>query len=301
MKKTFPRCRCSARLIVLFSLPFWTVSPVSAGERPAPELVWELRADIDAPESAYYDPGSDVIFISNVGGVGSKKDGEGWIHKVRPNGKVLESRWVSGLNAPKGMRAHDGVLYVTDIDRVLGFDIKTGKTVREIKIAKAKFLNDIAVGPKGELYVSDTLQSLVYVISPKGRVKVFVEGEVLESPNGLFVARQRLYIASWGLTTDWSTKTQGRLLSVGLKKKKIHSMSGSIGNLDGLERMGSDWLTSDWVAGKVFRVSKGVTEVLLEGLEGSADIGYIEHLGLLIVPQMKGNVVSAYRLDTGGF
>ena len=55
------------------------------------------------------------------------KDGEGWISKLSPKGEVLEAKWVTGLNAPKGMRVQGDTLWVSDIDELVAINRKSGK------------------------------------------------------------------------------------------------------------------------------------------------------------------------------
>ncbi len=89
------------------------------------------------------------MFISNIDGGGDQQDGKGSITLVKnTKGKKLDAKWItSGLNAPKGMRALAGKLYVSDINRVHTIDIATGKILSTVDIKDAKFLNDVAINP----------------------------------------------------------------------------------------------------------------------------------------------------------
>lgn len=56
-----------------------------------------------------------------------------------------------------------------------------------------------------------------------------------------------------------------------------------------------DWIVSDWVAGKIFRVStSGVATLIIDGVKNSADIGLRGNT--LLVPSMSGNEVLAYGI-----
>ncbi len=90
------------------------------------QLLWTLKDPaIVNPESAYYEPETKLIYVSNVAGGANVKDKEGWISKVDPvTGKIIEGKWVTGLNAPKGLRAHNGALWVSDIDQLVSIDIR---------------------------------------------------------------------------------------------------------------------------------------------------------------------------------
>jgi len=260
---------------------------------------WEVTEGIKMPESAYLDADSGVLFVSNVGGGGgADKDGDGYISKLTLEGKVVTARWVTGLNAPKGLRSRGGTLWVSDIDRLIGIDIAKGEISDTVEIDGAKFLNDVACDGQGAVYVSDTLASKIYRYQD-GKVSVFAEGDELESPNGLLVHKDRLIVAAWGLTTDFSTKTPGRLFAVDLADpSKTLITKQPTGNLDGVEAAGENgYVVSDWNAGKVFYVkSDGSTRLLLQLPRGAADLAYLPDHRLLIVPQMLENKVTAYEI-----
>lgn len=266
------------------------------GPEPKGHVVWQIAEGLAEPESVFHDAKSKAIYISNVAGNATDKDGQGWISKADLSGKLVSARWVSGLNAPKGLALHHGRLYAADIDELAEIDVKKGEILRRIPIPGAKLLNDIVIDGRGMIYVSDTLGSKIYQVDPKEGPTVFAEGDDLESPNGLAIRRSQLCVASWGLTTDWTTKTPGRIYCLSLKTKARENVSEPLGNLDGLvSSADGSWYVSDWVAGKIFRVSRsGKAKMILMGFSGSADIAGVERQGLLIIPRMKENRVTAY-------
>jgi len=254
-----------------------------------------------APESAYWDAGSQSWFVSNVAGGENEKDGKGWISRLDAGGKVVKERWVEGLNAPKGIRVGGRTLYVSDVDELIVIDIPEARIKMRLSAAGAKFLNDVAIGSAGEVYVSDTLGNALYRCTRT--CEVFLQTEKLECPNGLLVEGNRLIVAAWGIITDpatFGTKTLGRLLQVDLKTKEITPMGDGkpVGNLDGLEKDGADYLVTDWIAGKFFRISKsGAVTVLKDGFKNSADIGYDPARRLVVLPEMGGGALQILRLD----
>jgi len=275
--------------------------------------VWEQCDSCKAPESAYYDAGSKTIFLSNVAGAPAEADKQGWISKISLNGKVQKAMWVEGLNAPKGMRSYKGSLWVADIDHLVEISIKDGKILQSKKIEvkregdkieTAKFLNDVAIIPpsgKGKtprILVSDTTASRIWEYTD-GVVSIFAEGPQLEAPNGLLVEGNTLIIAAWGMPeADWSTKVPGRLLRMSIDTKAVLPVTlVSLGNLDGVEKDDKgNYIVSDWMAGKVYRVERnGKSELLVEGLKGAADLAYISSTKQIIVPCMNEDKVRAYR------
>ena len=70
---------------------------------------WQVTEVLSNPESSYYDADSGYLFLSHVNGPGKEKDGNGYVSKITLKGEVIEQRWFTGLNAPKGLRSHDGI------------------------------------------------------------------------------------------------------------------------------------------------------------------------------------------------
>lgn len=259
-----------------------------------------ILQNLSNPESVYFDPTTGLTFISNVDGEGNVKDGKGYISTLSfIDERLVTKEWLTGLNAPKGMRAQNGNLWVSDIDRVLVIDISTAKIIKEVQVPGAQFLNDIAITPDGTVYVSDTIGSSIYKIIDYKSI-IFMKGDDLESPNGLLFQSGKLYVASWGLTTDWSTKVLGRLYSINIQEKKISYITKKpLGNLDGLEITGSgNFLVSDWVAGKIYKITQsGETELLLKTQKGSADIGFIPKKKLVIIPSMLQSKILTLKVS----
>jgi hypothetical protein len=275
-----------------------TQSP-SANNSAAPTEIWSGCDNCAQPESSYFDPVSKFLFISNVVGDPTKKDQKGSLQKLASNGKMLNANWISGLNAPKGMRSAANKLFVTDIDQIVVINIDSGKIEKKISVKGAKFLNDLAL-INGVIYVSDTLGSKIYSWDQKSSPKIFLDGAKIEAPNGLLVDGNSLIVAAWGMPeADWSTKIPGHLLKINLKTKAITKITPQpLGNLDGLEkRANGNYLVSDWMAGKVFEVTPtGLATEILNGFKGAADLGWDEETSTLAVPRMNENLISAFRL-----
>lgn len=253
---------------------------------------WAVSDSIKTPESVYYDSESNKIFVANIDGAGTDKDGKGHISLLDTSGKMIDANWLTGLNAPKGMRAKDGFLWVSDIDQVIKINISKKEVVKRYAVSGAVFLNDIAIDNDGVIYISDTLTSKIHTIN-EDEVSTFVEGEQYESPNGLLVIGDELYVAAWGLTTDWSTKVDGRLYKININSKKITYISKEpLGHLDGLEiNKNGDFLVSDWSAGKIYKIKpNGKTKMIYQGKKGLADIGLMPDQTILI-PMMNDNQI----------
>src|SRR5687767_5799615 len=173
-----------------------------AATPPAPAAAalsagWRATDGIATPESVYIDEGSGFVFSSQIGGAPDARDGNGRIAQLTGDGRVVSANWVTGLNAPKGLRSHNGTLWTADLDEVIGINIATASVTSRTKIEGAIFLNDVAVGPDGTVYVSDMMANRIHAIR-NGMATVFAEGEQLEWPNGLLVDGNRLIVGGWG-------------------------------------------------------------------------------------------------------
>ena len=280
--------------------PQAAASPAPAVQPPAATAGWTVQ-DMRTPESVYLDEGSGYLYVSQINGQPGEKDGNGRISKLGLDGSVIAADWVTGLNAPKGLRSFGGTLWVADIDEVIGIDIASGKITSRIKVDGAKFLNDVGTGADGTVYVTDTMTNRIHAIKD-GTATVFAEGEQLEYPNGLFVEGERLIVGGWGKPeADFTTKVPGHLYRLDLKtKQKTLITKQPLGNIDGLEQDArGGYVVTDYSAGKVLQVTQtGESRLVRQFKPGSADIAFLYAQGdILIVPHMNENTVAAYNVS----
>jgi len=260
-----------------------------------PAALWETTG-FQGPESAFYDATGDVIYVSNVNGPPGDKDGNGFISKVGTDGTVQKLDWVAGLHAPKGMAIHNGKLYVSDIDALVEIDLASAKVSNRWEDPTAKFMNDVAAGADGTIWVSDSFTNRLYRLAG-GKFEVWLESAALDAPNGIYPEAERLIIGSLGKV--FAEKPEpGPLLSVSLKDKSVTVIKGGIGGLDAVETDGmGGWYLSDWPAGKVLHYgADGALTTLLTLTQGTADVDVVLDKGRLYVPRMMDGKLAAYAL-----
>jgi hypothetical protein len=273
-------------------------SVAACGGSDEPVKLWEASG-FQQPESALPDPDANAIYVSSVAGTPQDKDGNGFISKLTLDGKVTSEKWITGLDAPKGLAMFGGKLYAADVDKLVEIDIAAGTVVTKHEAAGAKILNDVAADSEGRIYVSDWPGNAIWRLAD-GKFEKWLESPDLKNPNGLLVESDKLIVAAWGaMEADFSTKTPGNLLTVNLADKTIANLGDGkpVGNLDGIEPFDADsYLVSDWVAGKVFQISRtGEAKELLKLSQGSADLGYISETRTAIIPMMMNDKVVAYK------
>jgi len=261
----------------------------------AAEPVWTITEGIGAPSHPLYDPDSNSLFVTQISGVGDEKDGVGVVSRLDLNGNMLDVEWISGLDAPKGIARQGTTLWVSDIDRLHRIDSRTAEIEESLDVPDAKFLVGTAVDSQGTVYVADMLASKIHQYRDK-RFAVYVAGDALESPAGLVVAADRLIVAAWGLTDDYTTEVPGRFIAI--EKRKSRPISQAVGNLYGLVSDGAKgWLGTDFTTGRVLHVTE--TKEPRELLRLSKGIGGIEFVTsrqLLIVTEVTENRISAFDL-----
>jgi sugar lactone lactonase YvrE len=294
------------------------VAPPPAPEAPAPEAPKEppkpaaptplirITEGVNTPESVLYDEAADRYLVSNINGKATEADNNGYIMEVSPDGKVTNPKFIAGgekkvkLDAPKGSAIVDGVFYVTDIKVVRKFDAKTGAPKGDIPIAGATFLNDIAVGPGGKVYVSDsgitgkadggfqpTGVDAVYVID-KGKLKTVAKSKDLSQPNGLLWTDKGLLVVTFGSNELYRLDDKGA-------KQDITKLPA--GGLDGLAPWGDSLLVTSWQAAAIFKGKLGDKfEVVIPDVKGSADIGVDTKRKRLLVPRFLDSAVEIYEL-----
>ncbi len=262
---------------------------LGAGMLNAQELeqVWESSDDVlKTPESVIYDEERDVIFVANINGNPSEKDGNGFISILNTNGTLKELKWVVGLDAPKGMDIYKGKLYVTDIDKLVEIDIDKKEVVQTYNAPDAIFLNDVAACQNGMIFVSDTRTIKIHVLQD-GKLKDWMEGEPLQRPNGLFTEKGQLYIGD------------RNIYKVDIKSKEMTKVVEDAAGVDGLEKTNDgDFIFSNW-QGRIWINRNGKNIKLLDTADqeiNTADLDFASKLNLLLVPTFYDNRIVAYKI-----
>ena len=298
-------------MALLASIAAATLAAQAPPDGPALTPLWNLTGDFAAPESAYYDAASKAVFVSSINGQILERDGNGYISRLTPDGKVVSAKWVTGLNAPKGLRSAGGVLWASDIDEVVGIDIASARVTQRVRIEGALFLNDLATAPDGTVYVSDSTTLRVYQVRD-GKASVFVEGaDVVEQPNGLLVDGGRLILGSIGPAPQpgqapgrgrgQGPPPSGHLFAFDLKTKARTTVTAEpVGGIDGIELDGKGGLlVSDVICQRLLHVApSGTVRVLAKFSAGGADFGYVPGARIAVVPFLFENRVAAYDLTT---
>lgn len=248
---------------------------------------WTTDTLLRVPESVFFDSRNDILYVANINGKSDAKDGNGFISRVSTSGKITDLKWVTGLDAPKGMALVKGMLYVADLTAVAIIDINKKNITKKIEIPGASFLNDVTATENGDVYVSDSATGKIHRIR-NGIASLYFESADLKRVNGLLALKDGLYVADAGTGMNYK-------LSSDLKLSRFSETSAGA---DGIVKTGKDeYIVSSW-GGEVFFVgADGKATKMLDTREqklNSADIAYDEKSKTVFIPTFFGNSVMAY-------
>ncbi|TDN85898.1 hypothetical protein DET49_11660 [Salegentibacter sp. 24] len=254
------------------------------------------------PESVIFNEDKSEYYISNMAdGV----EGDGFISRVSAEGEITELKWIDGLKDPKGLLMVGDKLYVTNNTELIEISIEDSEITKRIEVEDAKSLNDITLDAHGNIFISDSGKSAIYLMpgdnpnmmipeNKKGEVFEYLNSTNLEYVNGLYAHKDNLYVAAWGENQD------GNFIKVNMDTRKIEKLSKEgIGNLDGVQPVGEDaFYLSDWATGKIYLTGKnGKIKEVLTSEKSAGDIFFDPGKNQLVLPMNHQNAVWWYQLN----
>jgi hypothetical protein len=242
-----------------------------------------------------------------VAGSPTEKDGNGYISRLDADGKVLEKKWVTGLNAPKGTAVRGSALYVTDIDDLVEIHIPTRQERSRFATLdnSARFLDDVAVfadeeaiafqDEHPEVYVSDSVTNKIWRMAGGALAIWYERPNTLAGPNGLVIVEDKLIVTELGAAAG-----SGGLRQIDIETKELTAFAaaGEIGPLDGIEANGRGGVTvTDGRRGRLLELMPGQPLLEIGTIEpGSADHEWVPELKLFVIPNPQTGEVVAYTL-----
>jgi hypothetical protein len=290
MKSKLPASIC----VSLLSITMATTTVMAAEYTQA----WK-KTGFMSPESVSYDPVSKSLFVSNINSPNpTEANGKGYVSQLDLDGNVLKEKFVDGLNAPKGTYVVDGKLYVAGVEQVSEIDAATGKILNTYKAPGATFFNDVAVGPDGKVFVTETAQGAIYALE-NGKLSQWLADPQLAGANGIIVKGGTLLVATLGdISGGFDKLKPSNVKSVDIATKKVadYGSPAPIGGLDGIELTDAGVMVTDNSGGRLLEVkSDGSTAVLATPGPGAADHEYIPDQHLVVIPMLQSGEVLAYK------
>ncbi len=256
------------------------------------------------PESINTD--GRFLYVSDIGKELQPvaKDGDGAIRKYTLDGKLVKANITTErLNAPKGSAIVKGVLYVADIDRVVGINLSNGKKVADFSFAtyNSSFANDVVAKDDQTIFVSLTDVGKIIEINLAAKTMHELQIPELKGANGLAFDKNtnRLYVCTFAMDPS----AAGELGMIGWDAEHIfyEKAADLTGQFDGLAVTGdhqlivSDWVAFDKTAGvlkKVDLTTKQATTLDIPVIAGPADFCYDAKTNMLYIPvMMEGKIL----------
>ena len=248
--------------------------------------LWETDTTLAIPESVLPDDGSRLLYVSLIDGEGWGSDGKGEIAILSDNGQIINPKWITGLNAPKGLGRIGNLLYVADNDEVVVVDMKKNAVQDKIRIKGAKGLNDITVDYKKKtVFVSDSRTGMIWRINDY-KPELYLSD--IKGANGLKFVEGNLFFS------------KGKALMKADAKKQLVLIAELPAGIDGIEPVGNgDFLVTGWAGCLYYVFSSGEYETLLDTRrekKNAADLGFDRQKRIIYIPSFNGKTVAAYQL-----
>ncbi|MCY7351796.1 MAG: SMP-30/gluconolactonase/LRE family protein [Cytophagaceae bacterium] len=250
---------------------------------------WESDTLLQVPESVLFDASTNSLYAACINGQPWGVDGNGYVAKLSPEGKITTLKWATGFDAPKGMGISGGKMYLADVTKIRVIDLKTGKLETTLEPQGAKQLNDVSAGPDGTVYVTDMGRSMILQVK-NGQVSTFLEDKTLERPNGVRAVGKRMFVVDAG---------KGIFYEI-MSDKSLRKIAEGMPSGDGIEPVGNDFLLSRWAGVINYCTADGKLTKLLDTEAqkiNAADIGYDPKTRMVFVPTFFKNSVVAYELS----
>lgn len=255
---------------------------LSAQEQPAKTLI--------NPESVAYDHPRGRYLVSCYGMnavVAIDKD----THQ--------EKIFIDNIVKPLGNCIHEGVLYVSSQENLMGYDLETGEEVFQVTIPCIQHLDGMTTDGDGNLYVIDTGGKIHKVDTETGTSTCVVSSGLAQSVQDCIfdAANNRLLAVAW--------KANAPIQAIDLETYEVSTAATTgFGYFDGItiDPQGRIYVASHQAPGKIIRYNNALTEheIISTGHDEPAGLDYNAYDHVLAVPNFLGNKVDFIDVQPTG-
>ncbi|MET7461018.1 SMP-30/gluconolactonase/LRE family protein [Nonomuraea sp. NPDC005501] len=254
---------------------------------------FELPGNRVYPEGVTADPRTGDLYAASFT--------DGTVFRMTHGNRVAETflpAGADGRHTANGLEAdRAGRLWVTDSTRgVAVYDMRTRALLARFEVAgeEPRFVNDVAVGPDGSAYLTDSVRAVVYRVTPRqlarargGRAPLTPYADLSGLPgpvapgtytlNGIVADPAGRYLLTADMTGGglYRIDLAGRATGATRAVRKVALEGGDMVHADGLElRSGTLWVVHNTVNaisrwrvardGSAARVEKRVTDEALQ-------------------------------------
>lgn len=298
-------------ICTLLSTWLWSAPSIAQDKLTDSRRIVVANAGFATPESIEYYAAEDVYLVSNINGDALEAAGNGFISKVKPDGRVIHLKWIDGnkkgivLNAPKGLAIQGNNLYITDINQIQVFDLSSGKQKNSINIRGSNFLNGITPGSGPFVYVTDSglkagkdgfvpaNNDAIYKVWADGKYELVIKDKNMGYPNGIVVDGNELVVVTFGSGEAFRINAAGKRHTLPTPPK---------GGLDGLLLLEDGrLLMSSWGGAALYILNKDNSySILADSLDSPADLGFDTKRKRVLIPLFKQDKLVFLSLGNKG-
>ncbi|HOX38402.1 MAG TPA: hypothetical protein PL033_10485 [Candidatus Brocadiia bacterium] len=274
--------------------PARTSASAPSGEWTAAHVA--IIEGFKVPESVCVDGETGFAYVSNIEGEKETwwgDDGQGFISRLTPDGKVEAMGWHDSrpgdlINSPKGLCIYKGDLYAADNTRLIRFTLSLGIPGQIIPVPGTARINDMATDGKA-VWFTDTATGKIWRLDAGG----FSEIKPLDSVNGITFGGGRMFGVSWNNHEVYELDPTGQA------EPQPFGVAEHFTNPDGIEVLDDgSFLVSDFMGNKVCVIAPDRKTVkTLIAIETPADIGLDRARGLLYIPLFMPGKVAIFKLE----
>lgn len=256
---------------------------------PAVAEKWEIRNQLNYPESVVWDDKNQALYISNY----LKGKGE-FLSKLSIDGTIIEKEWVKGLIRPTALLLLQDTLLVVERKTIAIIDIKSATIKRRIPIEGASFLNDIVATPDGKkIFISDSEANRIYKLEDE-KVQIWSDNKILVKPNALAIQENCLLIGCMG---------KCNIVQMNIETREIKSLIELFPEIiiDGIKVLDNETILFANISGILYLSDIEGNFHELINVSGKninfSDFIFIKEKELLIIPGLYSNSIRAYFID----
>lgn len=258
-------------------------------------LLWETGG-FSMPESVVSIAGHPWLYVSNVNG----EEQKGFISRVSLDGNIDTLTWVSGIQTPTGMVAHNGQLYVVDQTQVHQIDIDSAVITKTFTSETATSLNDIDITSSGDIYISELQAGKIHRIQGD-KVIPWSSSEFFPVPNGVLADENGLLVGNVGdeLSRELTPAQYGAVSRISFTDGAVEMLeqSNRIGTWDGLALFADGFMASSPFNGELWYFYDDRKSLIAKFEGGIADIGADAESAILYAPMLFANKVAAFKME----
>jgi len=241
-----------------------------------------------SPESVSYDKVKNRYIVSDPGSTA--------ILQIAAGTGTITNFHNSGLFFPRGTTIVGNMLYVTDLGKLLGFNLTTDQLVVDTIIPTAQGLNDVVADDKGNLYMSDDVINQIFKFEIKDTIGYAWAKNDFDAPNGLWFdkANNRLIVVSF--------RDDSPIQAVDLTSKVVSEIKTTTHDyLDGIavDKNGNYYISS-WGSNTIYRYNSSFLyeKEFSKNHSGPADIVFIPEKDVIAVPNMNSGKIDYLPVST---